>query len=128
MTDAAVGVLGDETHVVGDEHDRRTGVREAAQQPHQALRLLIVLSERRLVEHDDVGLADHHAGDRQPPLLSLAQHVRAASRRSHSRTLAGTSSTRRSTSSSVSPSACTPWAISSYTVLRMNCFSGTWKM
>jgi hypothetical protein len=74
---ATIGVLGDQAHVVRDERDRTPLVRQVAHERHDALRLTVVLPEGRLVEDDDLGLGDDHAGDRQPAFLAVTQHVRA---------------------------------------------------
>ena len=71
----AIRVFGHQPHVVGDEHHRRAPVGEGAKQVHQIAGLLTVLSERRLVEHHDIGLAHHHRRHRKTAFLAVTQHV-----------------------------------------------------
>ena len=74
--DHAVGVLGDELHVVRDDEDRRALVVQLAQQRQQLVGAGAVLPERRLVEREHRGSGDQRGADREPALLPAGEEER----------------------------------------------------
>ena len=73
----AVGPFGDELHVMGDHQDGGgVALAQPRDQPHELLGAFVVLTDRRLVEDQEMRLEHQHRGDAQAPPLSEAEGER----------------------------------------------------
>jgi len=70
----AVGPLGDKTDVVRDHQDRgAVAFAQPCHQAHELLGALMILTNGRFVEHEQVGFEHQHGGNAQAPAFPQAQ-------------------------------------------------------
>ncbi len=65
--------FGDQANIVGDHEDgRAVSLAQSRHQSHQLLGALMILADRRFVQHEQMGFEHQHGGDAQAPPFAKA--------------------------------------------------------